>query len=635
MGTLCAWPRPPARPPGRCCKSKGQAATLWCRHRGAQAFDVTAPFAPARPDRPSSMSGSTDGPAAAPQSPDDYTADLRYGTFLGGNGDDVGNAIAVDGVGSAYVTGATYSSDFPVTTGALDPDSDIDFGDAYVAKLTPDGRGLAYATFLGGLTYDSGAAIAVSRAGSAFVTGYTTSSQDEGFPVTPGAYDTTFNGAYGYSDAFVAKLNPTGTALDYATYLGGTDLDFGTGIAVISAGDAFVTGYTFSGDFPHTAGAYNAEGDAFVARLNSAGSDLAYGVFLGGSGYDLGEAIAVDTADSAFVTGWTGSSDFPATVGDTTLGGTSDAFVARLPSGGSPASATFLGGGSDDTGNAIAVDRAGNPYVTGYTASGDFPATAGDTTLGGSSDAFVVKLVANLSSSVYATLLGGNADEGGGALAVDEAGTAYVVGWTSSSTDFPTTAGAFDAGYNGAFDAFVVRITPNGSGLAYGSYLGGSGDDQGNGYYGIAVDGAGSAYLTGATASANFPTTTGTYDRTYGGDPYDGFVVKLGLGANVACTRSGSNLVVSWTHQDTTVVRYEVYRSTTDPYFKLGDANVQKVGNVTPPAPGSRAFLPDPGVVGTTAAMYFYGVWAVGPGEVYYPVGGHVGGFIFPLVKGS
>ncbi len=389
---------------------------------------------------------------------------------------------------------------------------------------------LIYSTFLGGSSRDEGYAIAVDGEGRAYVTGYTRSSD---FPTTPGAFDPTYNGD---NDAFVAKLNAAGSALEYATFLGGSSNDYGYAIAVDGEGRAYVTGYTLSSDFPTTPGAfdptYSGNRDAFVAKLNAAGSALEYATFLGGNGSAIGSAIAVDAEGHAHVTGSTGSSDFPTTPGafDPTYNGGywGDGFVAKLNAAGSAMDyATFLGGSSDDAGHAIAVDTEGCVYVTGYTRSSDFPTTPGafDPTYNGGywGDAFVAKLNAAGSALEYATFLGGSSRDQGYGIAVDGAGRAYVMGYTESS-DFPTTPSAFDPTHNGNGDAFVAKLNAAGSALEYATFLGGSYDDLGSA---IVVDGEGRAYVTGHTRSSDFPTTPGAFDPTYNGDAGDAFVAKL------------------------------------------------------------------------------------------------------------
>jgi hypothetical protein len=354
----------------------------------------------------------------------------------------------------------TGDGSFGFAVGAYDP--------RYPLVIDP---GLDYSTFLGGAGTDRGEGIAV-REGRAYVTGNTESAD---YPTTPGAFDTSFNGSGGgTADAFVTKLNASGSALVYSTFLGGTSGESGSGIAVDGEGRAYVTGSTFSVDFPTTPAAldttFNGVFDAFVTKLNASGSALVYSTFLGGTFGDQGEAIAVREG-KAYVTGFTDfpttSSDFPTTPGafDTSFNsGTRDSFVTKLNTSGSAlAYSTFLGGTTGgDAGHGIAV-RDGKAYVTGRTSSADYPTTAGafDTSFnGGRTDAFVTKLNASGSALAYSTFLGGtsseNVDEGGD-IAVDGMGRAYVTGYTDSA-DYPTTTDAFDTTYNGGTDAFVTKL---------------------------------------------------------------------------------------------------------------------------------------------------------------------------------
>jgi len=383
---------------------------------------------------------------------------------------------------------------------------------------------LLYATFLGGSESDYVYSIAVDSSGAAYLTGSTYSS---GFPTTPGVFDPTFNGS---DDAFVAKLNAAGSALLYATFLGGGGSDGGHSIAVDGSDAAYVAGHTFSYDFPTTPGAfdptYNGGWDAFVVKLNAVGNALLYATLLGGSSWEYG-IIAVDASGAAYLTGETGSSDFPTTPGafDPTYNGNGDAFVVKLNAAGSALLyATFLGGSGSDFGEGIAVDASGAAYVTGYTFSSNFPTTpsAFDPTFNGSQDAFVAKLNVAGSALLYATFLGGSSNEKGLGITVDSSGAAHVTGFTRSS-DFPTTPGAYDTTFNGYDDAFVVKLNPSGTALAYATFLGGNSDDWGEG---IAVDANGVAYVTGGTLSSDFPTTPGAFDTTHNGDE-DAFVVKL------------------------------------------------------------------------------------------------------------
>ncbi|MEM7355138.1 MAG: SBBP repeat-containing protein [Acidobacteriota bacterium] len=447
---------------------------------------------------------------------------LEYSTYLGDSESAYG--ITIDATGNAYIVGQTRSANFPDTVGP-------GFGggrDVFVAKLNASGTGLIYATYLGGASSEFGRGISLDSAGNAYVVGETSSID---FPTTAGAFQTTKAGVSGSTDAFVTKLGNLGTVV-YSTYLGGTKGEFSGGVAVDSTGQAVVTGQTQSTDFPTTAlSVQPASGgghDAFVTKLNAAGSGLVYSSYLGGSHTEKGSAITLDDLGHVYLTGMTQSGDFPVTPGavQTTKNGHNDAFVAQLDaSGSSLVYATLLGGGGLDIAYGIAVDDAWNVYVTGYTNSIDFPVTAGvvQPARGGVYDAFAARLNAAGTALVYATYLGGAKNDYGRAIAIDANGDAYITGNTLSS-DFPTTATAPQTTLNNRMDAFITHLSSDGSLLVTSTYLGGSGrHDIG---YGIAVDDEGSAYVTGHTKSVDFPTTAGAFQTTrIGGE--EAFVTKL------------------------------------------------------------------------------------------------------------
>jgi hypothetical protein len=323
-------------------------------------------------------------------------------------------------------------------------------------------------------------------------------------------------------DLFISKLNSTGSALSYSTFLGGGGIDAGWGIAIDGSGNAYVTGRTSSTDFPTTPGAFNTSynfmDDLFISKLNSTGSALSYSTFLGGGGIDAGWGIAIDGSGNAYVTGFTESSDFPTTPSayDTSHNGGQDVFITKLNSSGSTLSySTFLGVSGDESGWVIAIDGSGNAYVTSGTESTDFPTTSGsyDTSHNGGRDVFVTKLNSSGSTLSYSTYLGGSGDEDGRGIAIDGSGSAYVTGMTSSS-NFPTTPGAFDPSLNSGWDVFVTKLNSSGSALSYSTYLGGSSDDKA---WGIAIDRSGNAYATGQTESTDFPTTSGAFDTDFNG----------------------------------------------------------------------------------------------------------------------
>jgi Beta-propeller repeat/HYDIN/CFA65/VesB-like, Ig-like domain len=387
---------------------------------------------------------------------------------------------------------------------------------------------LSYSTYLGGSGGGAGYGIAVDGSGNAYVTGTTTSTD---FPTL-----NPFQPANaGEADVFITKLNAAGTALVYSTYLGGSGIDRANAVALDGSGNAYLTGFTQSTDFPTSSGALQTaaggNGDAFVTKLSADGSTLVYSTYLGGSGADFGQGIAVDSSGSAYVAGSTQSVDFPTAhpLQASNRGGT-DAFLAKLSANGSSlVYSTYLGGGGADLGLAVAVDHSGNAYVTGHTSSTNFPTTAGvlQSVPGGGGDAFVTKMNAAGSAYVYSTYLGGSAFDRADAIVVDSSGAAYVTGLTDSS-NFPTVS-AFQGASAGNGDAFAAKLNPNGSALSYSTYLGGVDAEEG---FGIAVDTSGSAFIAGFTSSDNFPVANAIQANFGGGTCStgpcpDAFVTRL------------------------------------------------------------------------------------------------------------
>ncbi len=429
---------------------------------------------------------------------------LEYSTYLGGSSSDFAYGITVDASGNAYITGFVTSTDFPVTSGAYQR-VNHGVGNAFITKLNSSGTGRVYSTYLGGSKGDIGQSIAVDAAGDALLTGGTSSTD---FPVTPGALQMVNKAAARNTfNAFITKLNPSGTGLIYSTYLGGSGIgsgesalgDYGTSIVPDAAGDAFVTGYTPSTDFPTTSGAFqmankaaaNATINVFIAKLNPAGTGLIYSTYIGGGG------------------------------------------------GGSGI------GSSGDAAEGLAVDAAGNTYAVGLTFSSDFPVTPGafqvvnNAAAGAKDSAFITKLNPSGTALVYSTYLGGSGYNFGLGIAVDASGSAYLAGETTS-TNFPVTGGAFQTVNNAAaaegYNSFITKLNASGSGLIYSTYLGGS--EGGNGFHysvglGIAVDASGSAYLAGGTTSTDFSVTSGafqTVNNAAANNAANAFITQLNLG---------------------------------------------------------------------------------------------------------
>jgi Bacterial Ig-like domain (group 3)/Beta-propeller repeat len=438
---------------------------------------------------------------------DPVTDTLIYSTYLGGNLNDTGFGIAVDGVGNAYVTGITASSNFP-TMDPLQPANDGG-GDAFVAKINPSGSALVYSTYLGGSGEDRGYDIAADSAGNAYVTGYTTSTNFPTMnPLQPA------NG--GGSDAFVAKINSAGSALVYSTYLGGSGDDFAGGIAVDSAGNAYVTGSTGSTNFPTMNPLQPAFGgggrDAFVAKLNPSGSAFVYSTYLGGSGSENNQfhgGIAVDSAGNVYVTSDTTSSNFPTTPGAILTicpHGCQypEPYVTKFnPTGSALVYSTYLRGQIFDVGTGIAVDSAGDAYVVG---TSTYP----------TNQAFLYKL-----NPTGSALIGGHLginDSYGEGVAVDSSGSAYVTGKKH-------------------LGVFIVKFIPGSTGLVFSSvFLHGNGQEEGTH---VAVDNSDHAYVTGYTTSTNFPTKN-PLQPAFGGGGEDAFVAKIDMRGVTTTTISSS-----------------------------------------------------------------------------------------------
>ena len=501
---------------------------------------------------------------------------LAYATFIGGNDNEGARGVAVDSAGNIYVAGFSFSVNLPVTAsalqtayhGAANTYGDVG-GDAFIAKYTSAGA-LVYLTFLGGSADDSATAIAVDSQRNAYVTGFTASAN---FPTVKGSVQTTFGGAgagkyyAAFGDAFVAKLNPTGSALIYSTFLGGKDDEEGTGIAVDSSGNAYVVGATLSTNFP-TANAYQSTfggaggsapfccgssapflnfGDAFLAKLNAGGTALVFSTYFGGTLDDSASSVAVDASGNAYIGGNTVSTNFPVLNGFQTHSGgaanqnaqpvitTGDGFVAKFDTTGKLQYSSYLGGNADDAVMGIAVDGTGAAYVTGFTSSPNFPVTAnaaqrsfaGPSGITGErgfvwGDAFVAKVAPSGGSLTWATYLGGTQDDAGMAIALDAGGNA-IVGGFANSTDLAVTSNAQQKTFGGngpagftdpTGDAFIAKVSADGTTFQYLSYYGGSSSDA---IDGLAVDGQGNVIVAGATTSTNLPVTSGAAQKAFGG----------------------------------------------------------------------------------------------------------------------
>ncbi|HEY5197090.1 MAG TPA: SBBP repeat-containing protein [Solirubrobacteraceae bacterium] len=437
---------------------------------------------------------------------------IDFSTQLVGSAPGTGLGVAVDRAGDTYVTGETSSANFP-TEHPLQARPGGTTQNAFIAKLDRSGV-LVYATYLGGAGYTSGRGIAVDAAGDAYVTGATNSTD---FPTTAGALQRSYGG--GPFDAFVAKLDPAGTGLVYSTFLGDTHYDEGNAIALDPEDRAVVTGKTVSPQFPvlHPLAPHTSSG-AFVTKLSRAGTRLVSSSVLGGTAAgnhgDSGFGVAVDREGNTYVTGETNDTGFPTKSPlQAAPGGGADAFVVKINAASTRLDyATYFGGSGDDVGRAIVADGDGNAYITGLTTSRDLPTASAIQAIDtspppGASAGFVAKLDPTGNALVFSSYLGGGGDDGapGGddgdsGIAIDRSRDVYVTGETSS-TDFPL-ASPLQRTLHGPGDAFVTELDRSGSFLRFSTYFGGGGTDAG---LAVAVDRSGAIHLTGSTDSTDFP----------------------------------------------------------------------------------------------------------------------------------
>ncbi len=459
-----------------------------------------------------------------------------YATYLGGDNDDYAWGMAVNSNGEVYVTGSTLSSNFPTTTGAYDQthnspgNSNIGqpgLDDIFVTKINASGSALVFSTFVGGNDEEQGRDIALTSSGDIVVCGFSLSTN---FPTTNNALDTSHNGSY---DAVVFRLNSTGSSLLYSTYVGGSDYEDATGVALDPNDTVYVVGSTSSTDFPTTIGAYDGSldgiSDAYVIKLTPDLAASTFSTYLGGTGSDYGKDIVLDVNQQPYVTGYA-ELGFPTTSGayQSTYGGNfNDAFVSKISSDGTQLLySTYLGGDTTDYGFGIALIN-GKVVVVGSTLSTNFPTTAGgyDVTHNGNFDAFVTVFSTNGSNLDYSTFLGGSGWDDARAVVTD-ASAAYVTGRAESG--FPSTTPSCDPTFNGVWDAYLAKIDPAQSSalsLVSSSFIGGSGGDVGEGVGLTSTD----VYVAGWTGSNDFPATSGSYDNTANGG-YDAFVVQLCAG---------------------------------------------------------------------------------------------------------
>ncbi|KAA3624267.1 MAG: hypothetical protein DWQ02_23285, partial [Bacteroidetes bacterium] len=464
---------------------------------------------------------------------------LLASTFMGDGGNDWGNAIAVDENGNVFITGYSWSDNFPTTEGSFD-DSFNGVKEAYVAKFDNDLSTLLVSTFLGGSSWDNGLSVIVESTGDVIISGATGSSN---FPISGPAYDNTYNGGSNdvfvckLDNDLSTLIVSTFIGGDDDDY--GYDLALdGTGNVFVT-GSTESTNYPANGGFDNTFnGGFE---DVFVSKLNNGLSSLLASTYIGGSTDEGADAITTDDAGNVFISGFTYSADFPfaGMPYDSTHNGSGDIFIAKFNNNlSSLSSATFIGGSNFEESHAITLDSAQNVFISGYTGSMEFPSTPGvyDETFNGNHDAIITKLDNDLSTIIASTFIGGADDDDCYGLVIEGAENVFITG-ISFSTDYPVTENAFDQTHNGDRDIFVSRFSFDLTALLESTYIGGGDNDWA---LDLAIDDAGSVFVGGGTYSYDFPIEGSPYDDSFNGGE-DVIIAKIvGCGVNDLCDPENS-----------------------------------------------------------------------------------------------
>ena len=538
---------------------------------------------------------------------------------------DQGNSIAIDSEGNAYITGYTRSTDFPVTLGAYQ--STLDYQSVFVTKLNSTGTGLIYSTYIGG-GGSIGHSIAIDNNGNIYITGETYSLN---YPTTGNAYQQSTSTYYNH--VFVTKLNSTGTTLIYSTYIGGGG-NRASSIAVDDSGNAYITGQADSNyPTTEGAYQTNTDGllPAFVTKLNSEGSSLIYSTFIGGEHGAQGNSIALDINGNAYITGWTWSSDYPTTINafQDSLGDSgADAFVTKLNSTGSDLIySTYLG--VESQGESIAVDSSANAYITGGTTSPDFPTTKGayqtnfPAKYPANTNVFVTKLNASGSSLEYSTYIGGSGNINGGgefarSIAIDIKGNAYITGNTGSN-DFPTTSGAYETIGGGLF---ITMLNSMGNDLVYSTIINRYGWGES-----IAVDSNRNAYITGQ-AFSGYPTTNGAFQTAVGSSYGNAYVTKFNLSAETSVEEYNFSIPSKFLLEQnypnpfnpSTTIEYSIPKQS-NVIIKVFDLLGKEIATLVNAEKRAGVYKVNFNGSNLASGIYFYRIEAT-------PVGGQAGNFI-------
>ncbi|MGA1821643.1 MAG: SBBP repeat-containing protein [Thermoplasmatota archaeon] len=507
---------------------------------------------------------------------------IIYSTFLGGSSTDQAYDVAVTSGGEAFVTGQTYSTNFPLTPGVYSTTKGN--YDIFVARFNQGGTDALFSTYIGGSNADYATGIAIDSLGYSYVTGYTSSSN---FPQTSSSSDLTYKSS---ADSFILKLNSQGTSLSYSCVVGGLSYDYGYAVEIDGSGKAYVVGESYSSDFPLTLDAYQSYiagyYDAFVYVMNSAGTALHFSTYFGGSSYDQAVDLRIDRSGNIYFTGDTSSSDIPTTIGayNKDSNGGYDIFVTKLNMTHKTLDfCTYIGGSSSDYSNAMAMNSHGDTFITGYTSSSNFPLSkdAYDRSMSGYTSSFALCINNAGRKLIFSTYLGGSSYDYGQDIEIDSTGSPYVVGYTSS-TDFPKESrGSFDWSHNGGNDGFLVKFNRNASDLYHASFIGSTSTDE---VYGLDLANDFNVTMAGITSSPDFPFHTGSYDTSHNGGS-DAFLFSFeivhipGPPRNLVGIEGNGWVDLTWSRSlfdgNSEIEGYRIYRST-------GTSGGAQIGEVNP-----------------------------------------------------
>ncbi|MFO7789171.1 MAG: SBBP repeat-containing protein [Bacteroidales bacterium] len=455
-----------------------------------------------------------------------YIDPLLASTFIGGTSNDYGRNMGFDQNGKLFITGYTWSGDYPTTAGVYDQTYNGGDYDVFVSRFDSTLTTLEASTFIGGSLFDMGMNLSIEpSSGDVIVTGYVDSND---FPTTAGAYSGTFSG--GDSDIFICRLSNDLSSLLASTYLGGSDEEESSSIIIDEAtNEIYITGYTLSADYPTTPGAHDeildGSGEAvFVSQLDYDLTSLTNSTFIEGGNSDKAESMIFDQNDDIVLTGHTNSYDFPTSAGayDLTHNSSNDVFLTRISNDlSSIMHSTFVGGSSYERGNDLLIDPDDNIFVTGYTASTDFPTTTGafNESFNDSNDSYVFKMSGDLSTLINSTFIGGSYWDYAYGIVFDEDDNIFIAGNTYSA-DFPTTTGAYDTVHSvpdaSSTDVFISKLDTSLTNVLSSTFIGGTSFDY---LEDIILDMYNQVFVTGYTASGDYPTTPGVYQESYNGTP--------------------------------------------------------------------------------------------------------------------